>query len=113
MHRVVTTRVEGVAAGDAAVAFPESDGEREAAQTVCMSMAWGVGGWLLPPFLKRVGPEAAQELRERVAREIKTTFASRYTREVSLAEALQLKTILVYGRQATGEKILVNPNKGT
>ena len=76
-------------------------------------MAWGIGGWLLPPFLKRVGTEAAQEFRKRVAREIKTTFASRYTREVSLAEALQLKTILVYGRQATGEKILVNPNKGT
>ena len=76
-------------------------------------MAWGIGGWLLPPFLKRVGTEAAQQFRKRVAREIKTTFASRYTREVSLAEALQLKTILVYGRQATGEKILVNPNKGT
>ena len=66
---------------------------------------------MLPPFLKRVGPGVAQELRERVAREIKTTFASRYTQEVSLAEALQIETIGVYGRQATGEKILVNPNK--
>ncbi len=51
-------------------------------------MAWGIGGWLLPPFLAKIGPEAAQKLRERVAAEIKTTFASHYTREVSLAEAL-------------------------
>ncbi len=74
-------------------------------------MAWGVGGWLLPPFLKRVGPEVVQTLRERVAREIKTTFSSHYTREVSLPEALQLDAIALYGRQATGEKILINPNK--
>ena len=76
-------------------------------------MAWGVGGWLLPPFLQRIGPEAGQKLRERVAREIKTTFASHYTKEVSLSEALQLDELAVYGRQATGEKYLINPNKGS
>ena len=75
-------------------------------------MAWGIGGWLLTSFLQKVGSEAAQKLRERVAREIKTTFASRYTKEVSLAEALQPKEIAVYGKQATGEKYLINPNKG-
>lgn len=75
-------------------------------------MTWGIGGWLLFPFIKKIGVEAAQELRERVAAEIKTTFASSYTREVSLAEALQLKEIAVYGKQATGEKYLINPNKG-
>jgi NADPH2:quinone reductase len=75
-------------------------------------MAWGVGGWLLPPFLKRIGREASQKLRERVAREIKTTFASRYTREASLAEVLQIDSIVEYGRQATGAKYLINPNKG-
>ncbi len=75
-------------------------------------MAWGVGGWLLFPFLQRIGPEASQKLRQRVAAEIKTTFASNYTREVSLAEALTLEAISVYGRQATGEKYLINPNKG-
>jgi len=74
-------------------------------------MAWGIGGWLLPPFLGKIGFEAAQALRERVAAEIKTTFASHYTREVSLAEMLQREAIAVYGRQATGEKYLVNPNK--
>jgi len=75
-------------------------------------MAWGIGGWLLTPFLQKIGFDAAQQLRERVAAEIKTTFASSYTRVVSLAEALQLDAISVYGKQATGEKYLINPNKG-
>ena len=75
-------------------------------------MAWGVGGWLLFPFLQKIGPEASQRLQQRVAAEIKTTFASSYTREVSLAEALSLEAISVYGKQATGEKYLINPNKG-
>ncbi|MDH3654267.1 MAG: zinc-binding dehydrogenase [Myxococcales bacterium] len=75
-------------------------------------MAWGVGGWLLFAFLQKIGPQAARKLQERVAAEIKTTFASSYTREVSLAEALTLEAISVYGKQATGEKYLINPNKG-
>ena len=73
-------------------------------------MAWGMGGWLLTPFLQKVGPARAQELRERVAREVKTTFASSYTRVVSLREALSLEAIAVYGKQATGEKYLINPS---
>jgi NADPH2:quinone reductase len=75
-------------------------------------MAWGIGGWLLTPFLQKIGFEAALKLRERVAAEIKTTFASTYTKEVSLAEALKLEEIAVYARQATGEKYLIAPNKG-
>jgi NADPH2:quinone reductase len=75
-------------------------------------MAWGIGGWLLTPFLQKIGFEAAQKLRERVAAEIKTTFTSTYTKEVSLAEALKLEEIAVYARQATGEKYLIAPNKG-
>lgn len=75
-------------------------------------MAWGLGGWLLPHFLDRVGPERAQELRARVASEITTTFASSYTAEVSLEEAISLEAIAGYGRQATGEKYLVRPNGG-
>ena len=72
-------------------------------------MAWGLGGWLLPMFLNRVGPEASQKLRQRVADEIKTTFASTYTKVVSLAEATTLEAVADYGRLATGEKYLVNP----
>jgi NADPH2:quinone reductase len=72
-------------------------------------MAWGVGGWLLTPFLAKVGPEKLQSMRERVAAGITTTFASRYTATVSLAGALDLGAIAVYGRQATGQKYLITP----
>ena len=75
-------------------------------------MAWGMGGWLLFPFLQKLGDEGTQRLKARVVAELKTTFASHYTREVSLLEALQLDAIGVYGKQATGEKFLLNPNKG-
>jgi NADPH2:quinone reductase len=75
-------------------------------------MAWGVGGWLLTPFLQKVGLETVQKLRQRVAAELKTTFASKYARTVSLAEALQADAISVYGKRSTGEKYLINPNKG-
>jgi NADPH2:quinone reductase len=74
-------------------------------------MAWGLGGWLLTPFLQKIGPAEAQKLRERVASEVKTTFASSYTKEVSLPEMLTLDAIHVYGKQATGEKYLVTPAK--
>ncbi|MGE0598838.1 MAG: zinc-binding dehydrogenase [Dehalococcoidia bacterium] len=74
-------------------------------------MAWGIGGWLLTPFMQKIGPVASQKLRERVAREVKTTFASTYTAEVTLQEALSLEAIAVYSRQATGEKYLITPNR--
>src|SRR5207247_3212903 len=70
--------------------------------------AWGIGGWLLTPFLQKIGFEATQKLRERVASEIKTTFASTYTKEISLAQTLALEEIAVYGKQATGAKYLIN-----
>ncbi len=74
-------------------------------------LAWGLGGWLLTPFLARVGPEVAEGMRQRVADEIKTTFRSDYAKEISLAEALDPANIEVYNRRATGEKYLINPNK--
>jgi NADPH2:quinone reductase len=46
-----------------------------------------------------------------VAAELKTTFASRYTKEVSLREALRPEEIAGYAKQATGEKYLLNPNR--
>src|ERR1700722_11871355 len=75
-------------------------------------MAWGVGGWLLTPFLQKIGSADGSKLRQRVVAELKTTFASHYTQVVSLQEALQLNHIAVYGKRATGEKYLINPNKG-
>jgi len=75
-------------------------------------MAWGIGGWLVTPFLMKISAADRQRLRERVASELKTTFASHYTQVVSLAEALQLSHLAVYGKRATGEKYLINPSKG-
>jgi NADPH:quinone reductase-like Zn-dependent oxidoreductase len=75
-------------------------------------MAWGIGGWLLFPFLMKIGQAEGAKLRARVVAELKTTFASHYTQVVSLQEALQLSNIAVYNKRATGEKFLINPNKG-
>jgi len=73
-------------------------------------MQWGVGGWLLTPFLQKIGREKASELRQRVADEVTTTFKSSYTQEVSLAGALSLDALGVYSQQATGQKYLINPS---
>jgi NADPH:quinone reductase-like Zn-dependent oxidoreductase len=75
-------------------------------------MSWGLGGWLLTPFLAKIGPQGAAALRARVAAELKTTFASHYTAELSLADALKPENIAAYNRKATGEKYLITPNKG-
>ena len=74
-------------------------------------MAWGVGGWLLTPFLQKMGGEGVAKLRARVASELETTFASHYTQRVSLAGALDLDAIRAYQRKTTGEKYLIEPNR--
>jgi NADPH2:quinone reductase len=74
-------------------------------------MTWGMGGWLLFPFLQSLPAEAVAAMRQRVANELTTTFASSYTKEVSLAEALHPDAIAVYGQRSTGTKYLINPNK--
>ncbi|RNM16685.1 zinc-binding dehydrogenase [Nocardioides pocheonensis] len=71
--------------------------------------AWGVGGWLLTPFLARTGPDDLARMRRRVSDELTTTFASHYTDEISLREALHVGTLQRYARQATGEKFLLRP----
>jgi hypothetical protein len=75
-------------------------------------MAWGLGGWLLTYFIQKVGPVEAGKLRQRVADELKTTFASHYTAELGLAEALDPATLVAINAKATGEKYLINPQKG-
>jgi len=74
-------------------------------------LQWGLGGWLLTPMIGRIGMERFGQMRERVAAEINTTFASHYTQEISLAEMLQPEIIRGYAKQATGAKYLVNPHK--
>ena len=71
--------------------------------------SWGVGGWLLPNFLASVTPDVVQRMQERVAAEISTTFASHYTRELSLADALRPEDVALYCQQATGQKYLIRP----
>ena len=73
-------------------------------------LTWGLGGWLLTPFLQKVGIEKMLEMQARVAAEITTTFASQYSAEVSLAQALTLEAIAEYGTQSTGHKYLINPS---
>jgi len=74
-------------------------------------MTWGLGGWLLFPFLQKVGTETADRLKARVAANLKTTFASHYARVIGLAEMLSLDAIAAYNRRATGEKFLVDPSR--
>ncbi|MEQ1608897.1 MAG: zinc-binding dehydrogenase [Hyphomonadaceae bacterium] len=77
--------------------------------TASYGMAWGVGGFLILPYLQKIGFAEAQKLRERIVAELKTTFASRYTKTISIREALDIATIQAYNRKTTGEKYLINP----
>ena len=79
--------------------------------TRAFGMTWGMGGWLLFPFLQRAGADITARMKQRVANELKTTFASNYSQEISLAQALQLPTISKYNQRATGTKYLLNPSK--
>ena len=72
--------------------------------------AFGVAGWLLPNYLAKVGPQAMQQFQTQVLAGLKTTFACSYVREVSLAGALQLEAIAIYGKPSTGGKYLINPS---
>ncbi len=76
-----------------------------------VGFAWNLGGYLLTPFLQKAGPEVRAKMRQRVVDELTTTFASHYTAEISLAEALDLKTLQAYNAKATGTKYLINPNR--
>lgn len=74
-------------------------------------MAWSVGGFLLPWFLERIGPERTAELRSRVLRELETTFASRYADTISMTDALDPERVRAYARRATGHKFLIDPSR--
>ena len=79
--------------------------------TRAYGMSWGLGGWLLTPMLGKIGMKRVQEMRTRIAKEIKTTFASKYAKEISFEEMLQPEVINSYAKQSTGNKFLVNPHK--
>ena len=74
-------------------------------------MAYGIGGWLVFPFLAKAGKEVAARLKARVAAELKTTFASHYVEEISLAQVLDLDKIALFNKRSTGGKFLINPSR--
>jgi hypothetical protein len=73
--------------------------------------AWGVGGWLLTPFLARTSGEDLARMRRRVSDELTTTFASHYTDQISLREVLDVETLQRCARRATGQKFLLRPQR--
>ncbi len=81
--------------------------------TRSFGFSWSVSGWLLTPFLMKIGAAETEKLKQRVVAELKTTFASHYAQVISLQEALQPDIIAAYNRRATGEKYLINPNKAS
>ena len=73
--------------------------------------AWGVGGWLMTPFMQSLEPAKVAALKHRIAAELTTTFASSHSKQVSLSEALRLPAVTAYAKRATGAKYLVLPNQ--
>jgi NADPH2:quinone reductase len=80
--------------------------------TRAFGFSWSAGGFLLTRFLQRIGPERGPQLRARVAAGLKTTFASHYSRAISLAETLRLDVMSSYLKRETGQKYLIDPNAG-
>lgn len=76
-----------------------------------VGFAWNLSGYLLTPFLQKASPETRARMYKRVIDELNTTFASHYTRTISLAEALELETLHAYNAKATGEKYLIDPSR--
>jgi NADPH:quinone reductase-like Zn-dependent oxidoreductase len=79
--------------------------------THTFGLSWSVSGWLLTPFLQKIGMADVIRLRQRVVAELTTTFASHYTQEISLREAVSLDAVTAYNKRATGEKYLINPTR--
>jgi NADPH:quinone reductase-like Zn-dependent oxidoreductase len=72
--------------------------------------SWGIGGWLLWPFLNRIGAERTKELKARIVAGLASTFKSHYAGTLSLAEVLDPAMIARYAKRSTGLKYLVTPH---
>ena len=64
--------------------------------------------WLLPMWAGKDRVQFAEAM-TRVAGEILTTFATSYTAEVGLAQAVTVDALQTYAKQETGKKYLLNP----
>ena len=71
---------------------------------------WAASGWIVFGYLRSIGKEGVDRLTDRMVSELRTTFASHYTRVIGLAEALQPDVLRAYERKATGEKFLIDPS---
>lgn len=72
-------------------------------------LTWGLGGFLLTPFMAKAGMETVGRMRKRVVDELTTTFKSHYSHEISLTDALDVDTAQAYNAKRTGEKYLIRP----
>jgi len=73
------------------------------------SRSWYIGGWTLPATLKSIGAQRVAQLRQRIVRDLNTTFAAQYARSVSLSEMISPQVIAACARRSTGAKHLVDP----
>lgn len=73
-------------------------------------LAWGIGGWLLWPFLRRIGAERTEQLKARIVAGLASTFKSHYAGTLSLADVLDPAMIARYAKRSTGSKYLVTPH---
>ncbi len=79
--------------------------------TRAFGLSWSVSGWLLTPFLQKIGMADVMRLRQRVVAELTTTFASHYTKEISLRDVATVEIAQGYNKRATGEKYLIDPTR--
>ncbi len=71
---------------------------------------WSVSGWLLTPFMNRAGADRVARMRDRVVKEIDSTFMSHYSSRISLQQAMTVDAVLEYGARKTGQKTLLEMN---
>jgi NADPH:quinone reductase len=70
-------------------------------------LTWSVSGYLVMHALRKLGPEAANRMFQRVGSELTTTFASHYSARVTIDQMLDLETLRACAQMATGEKYLI------
>ncbi len=73
-------------------------------------LQWGICGFLLTPYLMKVGMEEAIKMRQTVIAHRGDIFASQYTAEIPLSAMVDPALAPAYQAKATGSKYLLNPS---
>ena len=71
---------------------------------------WGIDGFLLDTYLREMGRTEIERLRNIVASNLTTIFASSYEEEISMTEALNAEALIRMSELRTGGKYLLNPS---